>query len=342
MSGPLRIAIVGVGWAGSRQVAAIGELGGAATVACLVDNDAAFLRQRAEEFGVATVHTELAAALADPAVEAVSICLPHDLHEEAAIAAARAGKHILCEKPLAPTVEGATRILAAASAAGVKVYVAENADYQPLAHSLRGFGAGGTLGARVHASVAAGFRAPTFGYPGRRAWLTEPTRGGTGTWMLHGVHTVAQLRAVLGEVATIYLREHRTPSFERPAIEGTMSGLLTMEDGLTVALLQSSETAVPPDLAGYILHGEAGTLRAGRDGATLYRQGVDPIALAYPTHPLSDYAQELAAFVEYVRRDIAGPTTGASERRSVAVVQAGYESAAHGQPVRLRERFGAL
>ena len=121
-----------------------------------------------------------------------------------------------------------------------------------------------------------------------------------------------------------------------------MSGLLTLEDGLHVAIMQSCETALPPELAGYLLHGERGTLRAGRDGATLHRPGAEPLALAYPAHPLSDYAQEIAAFMDYVQRDIAGPTTGASERRSVAVVQAGYESARHGRPVVLRERFGVL
>jgi predicted dehydrogenase len=193
VSEPLRVAVVGVGWAGSRQVEAIRELGGGIEVVCLVDSDVGFLRERVEEFGVGAAYTELAGALADPAVEAVSICLPHDLHEGAAIAAARAGKHILCEKPLAPTVEGASRILAAAEATGVKVYVAENAGQ-----------------------------------------------------------------------------------------------------------------------------------------------------FAYPAHPLSDYAQEIAAFADYVRRGVVGPTTGASERRSVAVVQAGYESAAHGRPVDLWERFGAL
>jgi len=280
MPGPLRIAIVGVGWAGSRQIAALDELGGAAAVACLVDNDADFLRRKAAEFGVDTTYATLDEALADPTIEAVSICLPHDLHEGAAVAAARAGKQILCEKPLAPTVAGANRILAAADAAGVKVYVAENAVYQPLAHFLRDYLARGALGALIYASVAAGFRAPDFGYPDRRAWLTEPSRGGTGTWMLHGVHTVAQLRAILGEVATVYLREHHAPSFERADIEGTMSGLLTLASGLPVALLQSSETPLPADFAGYILHGERGTLRAGRDGATLYRPGATPLDIA--------------------------------------------------------------
>jgi predicted dehydrogenase len=57
---------------------------------------------------------------------------------------------------------------------------------------------------------------------------------------------------------------------------------------------------------------------------------------------LSEYAQEMEAFADYVAGVSVGPTTGESERRSLAIVQAGYESAQSGQPVNLRRRFGNL
>jgi predicted dehydrogenase len=94
-----RMAIVGVGWAGTRQIEAVRELGRKVAVECLVDSDTAHLRAKADEFGIAKTCTTLADALADPDINAVSICLPHDLHEPAAAAAAAAGKQILCEKP---------------------------------------------------------------------------------------------------------------------------------------------------------------------------------------------------------------------------------------------------
>jgi predicted dehydrogenase len=95
------------------------------------------------------------------------------------------------------------------------------------------------IGELISASMTFGFRAPNFGYPGRRAWLTQPQQGGTGTWMLHGIHTMAQLRYILGEVETVYLRQHHAQSFERPDIEGTMTGVLTLESGVSVTVVQS-------------------------------------------------------------------------------------------------------
>jgi predicted dehydrogenase len=57
---------------------------------------------------------------------------------------------------------------------------------------------------------------------------------------------------------------------------------------------------------------------------------------------LSEYALEIKAFAEYVLDGTDRPTTGRSERRSLAIVQAGYESAASGQPIVLLKRFGAI
>ena len=198
------------------------------------------------------------------------------------------------------------------------------------------------IGQLTSASVQAGFRAPDFGYPGRRAWLTKPDEGGTGTWMLHGIHTVAQMRYIFGEFAIIYMQEHKTDSFVRTDLEGTMSGLLTLQCGPTVALLQTSESKLYGDLSGYTLHGEKGSIRATAAGYTLFNAetGNEGDQQPYPASPLSEYALEMAAFADTVTGVTVGPTTGISERRSLALVQAGYESATSGQPVHLSERFG--
>jgi len=67
-----------------------------------------------------------------------------------------------------------------------------------------------------------------------------------------------------------------------------------------------------------------------------------PLRVAYHEEPLSSYAQEMEAFADYVGGISVGPTTAESERRSLAIVQAGYESARGGRPVNLKERFGDL
>jgi predicted dehydrogenase len=194
------------------------------------------------------------------------------------------------------------------------------------------------LGAMTFAVMMKGFRAPDFGYKGRRRWLTRPEAGGTGTWMLHGIHSMAQLRYIFGEVATVYVAEHKTDSFNRRDLEGTISGLLTLADGSHIAIMQSSETRLKGNWGGYLIHGEQGSLRAWNEG---YEVGDTPLQ-PYPAEPLSSYAQELEAFADYVAGHATGPTTAESERRSLAIVQAGYESIQSGQPIHLTTRFGNI
>jgi UDP-N-acetyl-2-amino-2-deoxyglucuronate dehydrogenase len=347
MGEPLRTAIVGVGWAGTRHVEAIRELNRKVVVECLVDNDAEFLVRKSAELSVPKTYTDLKQALDDPLVDAVDICLPHALHCSTAIEAAAAGKHILCEKPIALTVEDASRMLRAARDNDVRLYVAENEPYKPINRVLRDIvRTGQYTGELTFASLVSGFRAPNFGYPDRREWLTQPERGGTGTWMLHGIHTVAHLRFILGEVETVYLREHKGSSFARRELEGTVSGLMTMASGIHVSVVQTCETRLPANLGGYTLHGERGSVRVGRDGIEVFGEniepGQEPLIIPVPEDGLSDYAQEIEAFADYVSGVAVGPTTAESERRSLAVVQAGYESIESGVPVDLRKRFGDL
>jgi predicted dehydrogenase len=346
------MAILGLGWAGTRHVEAVRELqedgmAPGVVVDCLVDQDAGFLEEKSRDLGIEKAYTDYREALRDPAVDAVSICLPHALHCPVAVEAAEAGKHVLVEKPMAMTVEEATAMLAAAEAHGVKLYVAEQVPYSSQSKMLREIvQTGRYIGNLTFAAFTGGFRAPRYGYEGRRAWLSSPDLGGTGTWMLHGVHSMAQLRYVLGEVAVVYVREHKAPSFERRDLEGTISGTLTLSGGVPVAVTQTAETHLPHHLKGYRLYGDEGVVRAGRDGFEVFNKDLDPdekpVFFAYPEARRSPYAQEIAAFAGYVAGDPPGPTTGYSERRTLAIIQAGYESMESGQPVDLALRFGEL
>ena len=341
----LGIAVVGVGWAGTRQVEAIRELAGRLRVECLVDPDPGHLAERASSLGVSKTHARMADALADPRVDAVLIAAPHIDHAPLAIQAAEAGKHVLVEKPMALTVAAATRMIDAAEANGTRLYVAENASYSPMCRFLRQVvETGRFVGELTFASMVDGFQARGgYGYPGRRAWLAEPEQGGTGTWMLHGIHSMAEVRFIFGEVATVYLREHRAGSFSRRDLEGTMSGVLTMESGISISVVQTAETRPPRAVRGYAIHGDQGSLHASASGYEVFPGGGDGEGVqAYPVAEMSEYALEMAAFADYVEGAAEGPTTGYSERRSLAIVEAGYQSAETGQPVDLRARFGEL
>ena len=88
-------------------------------VVAIASRDGARARAVATELGIARAHDSYEALLADREIDAVYIPLPNDMHPEWAIRAAQAGKHVLCEKPLAMTAAEAERMVAAADTAGV-------------------------------------------------------------------------------------------------------------------------------------------------------------------------------------------------------------------------------
>ena len=339
----LRIAILGVGWAGAKHVEAIRELGCGLVVDCLVDHDPTFLATQCSELGVEKSYSRSEEALQDAEVDAVSICLPHRFHCEVTVQSAEAGKHVLVEKPMAVTVDEATRMIDSANQNDVKLYVAENRPYHPMSHRLREIVASGDpIGEILSAAMVTGFRAETYGYPGRRAWLAKPEEGGSGQWLLNGIHDVAQLRSIFGEMTDIYLREHHASNDNRSDVEGTMVGQMTAAAGYQVSILQSREMHLKGGLRGITIYGDRGTLRTTETGYDLFDTEGHQDSFPWPEMPLSDYAQEMDAFVRYVREGDVGLTSAESERRSLAIVQAGYESAESGEVVRLEERFGVL
>ena len=334
----IKLAVVGVGWAGRRQVEAAQELGGKIEVVRLVDRDENHLKTTARDLGIDRTTTKLEDVLADPDIDAVSICTPHGLHSAQSLEAMSAGKHVLVEKPMATSVSEADNMIRGSADAGVCLYVAENEAYTPMSELLRrAYSSGELTGEVVSASVIHGFRAEVFRYPGRRDWLTRPEMGGTGTWTLHGIHLMARLRYVFGEVRSIYLSEHHASDFATPEIEGTMTGVVTVENGLPVTVLMSCETRLKGTLDGFRMYGTNGSLRASADGFEEFptdgtgNTGIQP----YPSYNLTSYAREIEAFADYVTDGKKGPTTAESERNSLAVVEAGYLSVKTGRVVTL-------
>ena len=113
-------AVIGVGLWGETHAALYAEHADTELVA-VCDLDADRARQVAQKYGAPKAVSDYREVMADPAVQAVSIATPDFAHAEPAIAAAKAGKHLLVEKPLATTVEECQAIIAAAKASGVKL-----------------------------------------------------------------------------------------------------------------------------------------------------------------------------------------------------------------------------
>lgn len=130
----LRVAVVGCGYWGSKHVRVFHALDGVAEVA-LVDSRADRLQNLARNFKTAPCYPDLSSAL--PHVDAVVVATPPSMHVPVALEAIEAGKHVLVEKPLAPTTAGARRLIKAASEYGVILMVGHTFEYNPAVRKLR-------------------------------------------------------------------------------------------------------------------------------------------------------------------------------------------------------------
>ena len=115
-------------------------------VVAVGSRDVAAARRFAEELGIPRAHGSYEDLLADPEVDAVYIPLPNHMHLEWTIAAARAGKHVLCEKPLAVTAADAERMVEACDAAGVRLMEAFMYRLHPSWVAVRELLAAGRIG----------------------------------------------------------------------------------------------------------------------------------------------------------------------------------------------------
>ena len=118
MTGPVGIALIGMGWWGQKMLAVLQDAPDDIRVVRAVEPNIEAVRQLCTKRKV-TLSADLADALADPAVEAVVLATPHALHGDQIDAAVAAGKHVFCEKPLALTKAGAEKAVALCRDAGL-------------------------------------------------------------------------------------------------------------------------------------------------------------------------------------------------------------------------------
>ena len=168
-------------------------------VTAAVDRDQAKAEAIAAQTG-ADVFGSLDEALSRGRFDAVDIMLPHDLHEPAVLQALRAGKHVLCEKPMAPALDACDRMLAAAREAGTVFMVAENAQYWPEVVQAQRLIQDGAIGDVITARAAFVMEFDGYWFGERRPWRYDRARAGGGIAIDGGSHWIRPLRMWLGEI----------------------------------------------------------------------------------------------------------------------------------------------
>jgi predicted dehydrogenase len=142
----VKIGLIGAGGIANPHVNGYLKIPDDAKITAVADVVAENANRRAEQAGGAAVYSDYNEMIASADIDAVDICLPHHLHADAILAAASAGKHVLCEKPLCIHTDEAEKITAAIKDSGITLMCAHNQLFMPPVAKARELIQNGTLG----------------------------------------------------------------------------------------------------------------------------------------------------------------------------------------------------
>lgn len=208
----------------------------------------------AAEHGIPNAVTELSALVEDPQIDAVYISTTNELHKAQALAAAKAGKHLLCEKPLAVSLSDAREMVEAAKAAGV--VMATN-------HHLRGAGthramrdaiAAGRIGRPLSARVFHAVYLP----PHLQGWRLDKPEAGGGVILDITVHDTDTLRFVLGDDPVEAVAFTQQGGMAKAGLEDAVMGVLRFKSGVIAQFHDGFTTKFAE--TGFEIHGTEGSL----------------------------------------------------------------------------------
>lgn len=328
----LRLAFVGCGniarahWYGVRHRAQH------IRVTAVVDSDAERAAAMAERTG-ARAFTSLAEALDADLFDAVDVLLPHDLHESVTLQALAAGKHVLLEKPMAPTLEACERMLLAAARAGRVFMIAEQSQYWPDVHVVKALlqrnAIGDLLSVRGHfvdsTPIVTDLTLP---------WRFLHARAGGGIAMDGGAHWVRPLRIWLGEVESVYAVTRRPVAAMED--ESFALALLNFRCGITASFECLLSNAALAPVQDFRLTGSSGEIvvERGEAGRVLLYDADHPngveVARTMPGRKMA-FGDELDDFARAVRDGVPPAATAEYSLGDLRTALAMYRSAASGR-----------
>lgn len=298
----------------------------------------------AQEYQVEHVYYEDEAVLADPGVEIVCVCVPSGTHGEVCIAAARAGKHIVCEKPMEITPERMDMVTRAVHAAGVKMQCIFQRRLMPTAMAVRKAVQEGKLGKVCLADAQLKYYRDQIYYDSA-GWRGTWEQDGGGALMNQGVHGIDLILWMLGEKVDLLYGRARTLA-RSIAVEDTAAAVLQMKNG-GLCVIEGTTTAYPGYSTTFSLHGEKGTIVFNDDGIVEWNF-IDP--KDEPERPDSNmkvggsksnvditidgHVMLLQDMMEAVRENRAPMIPPEDAQTAVRVICKIYESTRTGKPVR--------
>jgi predicted dehydrogenase len=344
---PVRIAVAGAGLIGRRHIEEI-DASGSAQLAAIVDPSPA-TQEVADKFGVAS-YGSLAELFAEDEPDGVVLATPNQLHVDGGLECVAAGVPVLVEKPIGDTVEGGTRLVEAAEAAGVPLLTGHHRNHSPIMTKAREVVRSGALGSIVAVVGTALFYKPDDYFDVGGGWRREP---GGGPILLNLIHEVNNLQSLVGDVVQVQATtSNATRGFP---VEDTAAMVFTFDNGALGTFLLSDTAASPrsweqtsqenttyashPDEDCYHIAGSRGSLSIPTMRLSTYpgtRSWWEPFDTATVKVERSDpLANQIEHFAAVIRGEEEPVCSGRDGLKTLRVVDAVVESARTGRPVEL-------
>jgi 1,5-anhydro-D-fructose reductase (1,5-anhydro-D-mannitol-forming) len=324
--------IVGLGNIARGTIAPILATEPDCAIAAVTSRDQGRADAFAAEFSAQGAYTDYAEMLGDPSVEAVFIATPNALHAEQVVAAARAGKHVLCDKPLAIDVADAARAVEACDAAGVLLGVNFHNRFLPWVRDVSRIVADGAIGdvLTVHVEVGGGAKR----YDN---WRADPRMAGLGTVHNVGVHALDFLRMLLdSEPVEVSAMFDEAPG--GGAVE--MLALIVLRFANGALVYCNANERHPYARNDITIHGTAGRITG--TGVTRSRSSGDLTVLTDRGETVTRYPateahrSSVAAFTASVMRGRSPAPSGVDGLRSAELCEAVRRSAVERRTVEIR------
>jgi predicted dehydrogenase len=301
-------------------------------------------RERAErcarEYGARDVYTDYREMMNDSEIDAVSVCTPNALHAPVAIAAFEAGKHVICEKPIATNAEEGKAMVEAAKKAGKIFMMGFNNRFRGDTQLLKKCIEAGELGEIYYAKTGWIRRR---GIPGLGGWFTTKSLSGGGPLIDLGVHVLDLTLWLMGNPKPTYVLGSSYAMFGPQMakeqggtydVEDLACGLVKLENGATIFVEASWQSHVERERVYTQLVGTKGG--AEFDPLRIYTDVNGNHADIQLQHPnLSGHEMEIVHFVECIRENKTPIATGEHGVHIQLILDAIYKSTETGKGVEI-------
>jgi UDP-N-acetyl-2-amino-2-deoxyglucuronate dehydrogenase len=345
MTQPLGFGFIGAGAIANFHAKAVAAARGARAIG-VVSRRRSTAETFAKEHGLGFASDSVQELLKQPGLDAVCITTPSAMHLEPALAAIRAGKHLMIEKPLDSTVEGTDHILAEAEKSGVRVGSIFQARFGDAARQVKAAMDAGRFGRMVLASCYVKWNRTTEYYTGWKGKLSEDGGGVIINQAIHGVDLLQWFAGMPVEVfAWATQRVHRIESEDTcvaalkfgsgafGTIEGTTATWPGWSRRIELCGEHGSVVMEDDDITRWdfrVERPEDGQIRAMRESAAMGSGAAAPMNIKIEGHQ-----RQIQDFIDGINERRPFFIEGREARKAVQLVRAIYDSAASGRPVHI-------